>query len=180
VKRSLVRRLKRTVGEEYSPGTDQFRRVRQAIQREAVPDNDTPGEFAEVLASAPERRRDSFRGLLEGYLTFASGHRLARTTVPKLAWTYRALRVTMPPHLSLLVDGAPYVIRFHYGAAPASRHDVLALVQLMDTAGAARFGRPAVLDLRRSALVTARPDHASARTMRAEAAELLRLWRSRS
>jgi hypothetical protein len=173
----LVRRLKTTTA--YAPGTDQFRRVRQAIQREAVPDANTPGEFAEVVDAAHERRRESFRRLLDGYLSFASDHDVARAAVPALSWTYRSLRVTIRPHLALTIDDATYVIRFHYAAAPPSRQEVQAVVQVLDNAGATAFGQPAVLDLRRSVLLTARPDHGWARRMRAEAAELLRLWRAR-
>jgi hypothetical protein len=175
-KRALVRALKSRVDQAYDPGTDQFRRVRQAIQREAVPDADTPGEFADVLEHAHERRRDSFRRLLEGYLNFAAEHALERHAVHAFAWSHRNLRVTVRPHLGLIVDGAPHVIRFHYARVPLARADALPMLQLLLQAGAGDHGRPSVLDLRRGALVSPHPTEAISAVLEHEADDLIRRW----
>ncbi len=150
--------------------------MRQAIQREAVPDANTPGEFAAVVKASHERRRDSFRRLLWGYLDFAAEHVLERRAIRALAWTYRSLRVSVRPHLGLIVDGAPHVLRFHYARAPLERARALPMIQLLVNAGGIEQGRPAMLDLRRAELIAPRPNDAEATLLEHEADDLIRRW----
>ena len=172
-----VRAIKEQLKEGYSPATDFYKGIREAIVD--FHEQELPLSYLDqVVRHAHSRKRGHYSAILKGYRKFLRGKQIEAFRPRSASWSYRNLTVSVNPELGIRVDGSAHLVKLYFKTERLSQRRVEVVLHLMRRALVSRRGTSALLETREGKLYTSR---ARSTDMEAfligEAAAFSEMWR---
>lgn len=174
---SQVRRVKQQYEQAYSPASDYYKPVREAVVA-MHRDGGDPSDLQGVVDRVHPTRRDHYAACIDGYERWVR-HRAVTALRPSGGdWQHDGLTVRVNPELHLVIDGLQYLVKTYWKATPVSKRLLDSALQLMhETCRGHTDGTVAVLDVRRGKLHAFNGEKANMPVyLRAEATTFASLW----
>ncbi|GAB1303951.1 MULTISPECIES: hypothetical protein [Bacillus] len=111
---SKTKQVRKIKYEEYSPGSDYWRQLRNEIRK--IHENDLPIELLyNLIDRIVEKRKDNYRKSISQYINFIKSNQVEWFSVGDSSWTFEdKLLVRSQPELGLSVNGEPLLLKIYY------------------------------------------------------------------
>ncbi|MDY7215139.1 hypothetical protein [Bacillus subtilis] len=111
---SKTKQVRRIKYDEYSPGSDYWRQLRNEIRK--IHENDLPIELLyNLIDRVIENRKDNYRKSISQYINFTRNNHVEWFSIGDSSWTFEdKLLVRSQPELGLFVNGEPLLLKIYY------------------------------------------------------------------
>ena len=150
-----VRVIKEQMEEEYSPATDFYKGIREAIvdfHEQGLP----LAYFNQVIQLAHSRKQAHYSAILKGYRKFLRSKQIETFSPHSASWSYRNLTVSVNPELGLKVDGSAHLVKLYFKSERLSQRRVEVVLHLMRRALGSQRRTAALLDTREGRMYTSK------------------------
>jgi len=180
-KLTVVRHVKKQHGEGYSPQTDFYKPIRDALvelHRAGQPLT----TLEQVLRGLTDKKKQTaYPVLVRGYKKFAARRALEWFGPPRKAWVVDDLSVSLNPELGLKIGGSPHLVKLYFKDGEPGKRQVEAMLHLLQSELRPKTGgvRVGLLDVRRGKLILPTDyDPAYLTLMEGEARSFASIYRS--
>ena len=176
-----LQQTKKQLLDGYSPATDYYKQIRDAIvarHRDSKPFSTIEAVVAHVNNKS---KQDNYPAIAAGYKLFCGKKAMKWFTPPQGQWNAHGVSVSLNPELGLEIKGSRHVIKLYFKADQPRKMEVRAILSLMDAQlqDAKNGLTMGVLDVRRGKLITDNPPSpALMALMQGEAAAIAAMWPS--
>jgi hypothetical protein len=176
-----LRETKRQIAKGYSPASDYYKQIREAIVAHHK-DGAPISQFDAVAQNVDvPSKKENYAAIAAGYKSFLGRREMAWFPPPQGVWVSSGLRVSLNPELGLVIKDVSHVVKLYFKQQEPRKLEVKAILALMDAElqdAASRF-RMGLLDVRRGKLITDVPtDPGLIALMQGEAAAIAAIWPS--
>jgi hypothetical protein len=144
---------------DYSPATDFYKAVREAIVD--VHATGKPKATLDLVLSGIKdpKKVAHYPAIVAGHKKFMGKRKFGWFKPPNASWSGGGLRVSVNPELGLEIDGVPHIVKLYFKADRLAKKNLPIMTRLMEKGLALGANAPvlAVLDVRRGALHVAPP-----------------------
>jgi hypothetical protein len=154
-KQTKVQQLKNR--EAYHPAMDFWKPLREKII-EMHQNSENKTVLDDLMDEALHKTKlENYPDAIKGYKKFLGRKNIDWFDPPASNWEYSDLEIKINPEAGLLIEGTPYLIKYHFKKEPLAKNRAQAIIKLMelslfeDCPDGCEF---AVLDVQRSNLLT--------------------------
>lgn len=109
-----IRKVKEIKYNEYSPGKDYWKKLRDKIVNIHAMNNDF-SQLDNLLHDIPVNRINNYKEAIKGYRRFLKRYKDFKWfDVQSKLWVYDNLAISVNPELGLFIDGEPYLIKLYF------------------------------------------------------------------
>ncbi len=160
----------------YDPPPDYWFRLRSPLISMIGKGNYTSRAVELALAKVPEKRRDEFARIFNGFLTTWPQRKPTPSPRRRLSCAIGDALITCQPHAAVRLGGRLWLLRFLYPINAVASAKAAAEFELLRRASVGR-GRPGLLHLISGKIVEPKSPRGLNAFLAAEADEYTRLWR---
>lgn len=151
-KLQVVREALKQSESEYSPSTDYYRPLREAVVREFEAGWGPSSTRRLRSVTADPKKLENYALCVDGFVKWRSKAELGLSTRKSETWVAPGLTVRVNPELALPVNGEPHVIKLYFKADPLAASTIRTVLHLLRESFPDL--KPGVFDARRGKLVT--------------------------
>jgi hypothetical protein len=171
-----LRRAKKGYEKDYSPATDYYKFLREAIEDTFDEGWDSKALRAKLGELPDSRKAEAFEECRKGLTKWVGRKQVISLPGVRSKWTNGGLTVRINPELRLDIGGEPHAIKLYFKSETISKQRVDVALHLLRTK-AGKGVCPGILDLRRAKLyvpTVTKPGMSA--LLKAEAAAFTSLW----
>ena len=150
---TAIKRAKKQYIEGYSPATDYWRALREAIVELHIK-NSKKASLDRVLKKVSMSKAGNYSKCIEAYKRWLGNKRIKWIGCTTSVWSEESLSVRVNPELGLKIDDTKYFVKLYFKAGKPSKQKIDTILYLIQTKLPERYKyvTPAVLDVQRSKL----------------------------
>jgi hypothetical protein len=129
-KMTCAKKIKKQLGEPYSPVTDYYKRFRDSVTELHRKGLDKK-QLYKLIGELPEGKENNYKEMESGYRKFIGSKSVTWFEPPRNNWIQGNLKITINPEVALQWDMRKYIIKLYLKAEKPNKDKVSSVLALM-------------------------------------------------